>query len=79
VFTLATGGLLVAVVIKYADNILRQFSTALSIVITSMFSACILHEFEPDALFVVGAVMAIVATFMYNLGLPKWLYGRRDA
>merc|ERR1712157_12024 len=54
-FTLATGGLLVAVVIKYADNILRQFSTALSILITSLFSATVLHEFEPDLLFVVGA------------------------
>lgn len=71
--TLATGGLLVAVVIKFADNILRQFSTALSIVITSSFSAFFLREFEPDMMFVLGAVIAIAATFLYNLGPPKWL------
>merc|ERR1719203_2071877 len=73
VFTLATGGLLVATVIKYADNILRQFSTAMSIMITSACSAFILKEFEPDALFVLGALTAIAATFMYSLGLPRWL------
>merc|ERR1719210_3159766 len=67
VFTLATGGLLVATVIKYADNILRQFSTAMSIIITSAFSACILKEYEPDLLFVLGTLIAISATFMYSL------------
>lgn len=73
VFTLATGGLLVATVIKYADNILRQFSTAMSIIITSAYSAFILQEYEPDLLFVLGALIAISATFMYSLGLPRWL------
>merc|ERR1719203_60962 len=73
VFTLATGGLLVATVIKYADNILRQFSTAMSIIITSTLSAFILNEYEPDLLFVLGTLIAISATFMYSLGLPQWL------
>lgn len=73
VFTLATGGLLVALVIKHADNILRQFSTALSILLTSLCSAVVLQDFVPDTLFFFGAVVAIAATFMYNLGLPRWL------
>lgn len=73
VFTLATGGLLVATVIKYADNILRQFSTAMSIIITSAYSAFILQEYEPDLLFVLGALIAISAGFLYSLGLPRWL------
>jgi len=76
VFTLATGGLLVATVIKYADNILRQFSTAMSIILTSTFSALVLKEYEPDALFLLGALIAIGATFMYSLGLPRWLTGK---
>mmetsp|Transcript_65125 Transcript_65125/g.167998 ORF Transcript_65125/g.167998 Transcript_65125/m.167998 type:complete len:364 (+) Transcript_65125:109-1200(+) len=75
IFTLATGGLLVAVVIKYADNILRQFSTALSIIITSIFSAVVLEDLVPDSLFVVGAFIAISSTFLYNLGLPRWVTG----
>lgn len=71
IFALATGGLLVAVVIKYADNLLRQFSTALSIILTSLVSALVLQEFTPDAVFAVGASSAIAATFMYNFDLPS--------
>merc|ERR1711971_442426 len=71
VFALATGGLLVAIVIKHADNLLRQFSTALSIILTSLVSALVLQEFTPDALFALGAFLAIVATFMYNFGIPR--------
>lgn len=70
VFTHASGGLLVAVVLKFADNILRQFSTAISIVITSAGSALVLRDFSPDLKFVTGAFFTVLATFMYNLGIP---------
>lgn len=76
IFTLATGGLLVAVVIKYADNILRQFSTALSISLTSIVSAVVLQEFTPDKFFFLGASMTIASTFLYNTGLPQFLKER---
>lgn len=65
----ALGGLLCAAVLKYADNILRCFSTALSIILTSVLSAVVLHDMEPDAFFIIGAILAIFATFVYNVGL----------
>lgn len=68
---LGFGGLLCAVVLKYADNILRQFSTALSIILTTLISWICLGEYEPDALFVLGTSLVIFATFCYNLGLPE--------
>ena len=34
----ATGGLLVAVVVKYADNILKGFACSLAIIISSIIS-----------------------------------------
>lgn len=43
----AVGGLLVAVVIKYAGNILKGFGAAISIVISSTVSFFFLH-FEPS-------------------------------
>merc|ERR1712037_978780 len=36
----ATGGLLVAVVIKYADNILKGFACSLAIIIIVLFRCC---------------------------------------
>lgn len=79
IFTVATGGLLCAAVLKYADNILRQFATALSIILTSLVSWTILQDFQPDALFVIGTALAILATFLYNIGLPSWLLSAQSS
>mmetsp|Transcript_151156 Transcript_151156/g.485584 ORF Transcript_151156/g.485584 Transcript_151156/m.485584 type:complete len:450 (-) Transcript_151156:116-1465(-) len=69
----ALGGLLCAAVLRYADNILRCFSTALSIILTCVLSAGVLQDYVPDLRFVVGAFLAIFATFLYSLGLPQFL------
>merc|ERR1712061_783910 len=69
ILTNALGGLLCAAVLKYADNILRCFSTALSIILTSVLSAAVLRDMEPDVFFIIGAILAIFATFVYNVGL----------
>merc|ERR1712217_424178 len=71
IFALATGGLLVAVVLKYADNLSRQFCTAISIIITSVYSAVFFQDVEMNTQFVLGAFITIVATFLYSLGLPQ--------
>merc|ERR1719330_205865 len=72
----AVGGLVVAAVLKYADNILKCFGNALSIVISCLLSGALLQEFEPDKLFVVGTLLVMLATALYSLGLPsawvKW-------
>merc|ERR1719502_840754 len=69
----ALGGLLCAAVLKYADNILRCFSTALSIILTSLLSWLALREFVPDLPFLLGTSLAIFATFLYSLGFPDSL------
>lgn len=71
ILTNALGGLLCAAVLKFADNILRCFSTALSIVLTCVLSATVLNEYTPDVQFALGACLAIGATFLYSLGAPK--------
>mmetsp|Transcript_51723 Transcript_51723/g.150193 ORF Transcript_51723/g.150193 Transcript_51723/m.150193 type:complete len:356 (-) Transcript_51723:69-1136(-) len=67
----ALGGLLVAAVMKYADNILKCFGCAVAIVLTCTFSAVELHEIRPDSHFAAGVLLVLVATCLYNLGLPK--------
>jgi len=79
----AFGGLLCAAVLKYADNLLRCFSTALSIILTCFLSYAVLEEFVPDELFAAGTLLAICATFLYSLGLPgsprSWAHGLAKA
>ena len=67
----AFGGLVVALVVKYADNILKTFATAISIVISTLVSAVFLN-FQVRVSFVFGAVCVLVAVFIYTNGLPAW-------
>ncbi|KAI4879636.1 hypothetical protein NFI96_024457, partial [Prochilodus magdalenae] len=62
----ALGGLVVAAVIKYADNILKGFATSISIILSTFISYFWLKDFDPTRLFFVGAVMVIAATFLYG-------------
>merc|ERR1712224_7430 len=72
----AVGGLVVAAVLKYADSILKCFGNALSIILTSTISVVMLHEFTPDAFFMLGTFLVLTATSVYNLGLPSILHDR---
>lgn len=68
IFNQAFGGLLVAVVVKYADNILKGFATSFSIVVSTVASVY-LFGFHVDLMFTVGAGLVIGAVYMYSL--PK--------
>ncbi|GBE82187.1 UDP-galactose transporter [Sparassis crispa] len=59
------GGLLTALVIKYADNILKGFATSLSIVISFLASVA-LFNFQMTITFILGSTVVLVATWMYN-------------
>lgn len=61
----AVGGLIVAVVVKYADNVLKVFATSFSIVISCVLSA-IFFDFHASFAFVVGAAFVVVATGLYS-------------
>ncbi|CAJ0587872.1 unnamed protein product, partial [Mesorhabditis spiculigera] len=62
----AFGGLVVAVVIKFADNILKAFATSFAIVLNCVL-AYWLFNFHPTFLFLLGATMVIAAVFVYSL------------
>lgn len=61
----ALGGLLVAVVVKYSDNILKGFSTSLSIIISSVASVY-LFDFQLTGQFILGAALVIGSIFLYG-------------
>eukprot|EP00434_Breviolum_minutum_P037457 symbB.v1.2.033215.t1/scaffold4097.1/size44767/4 len=74
----AFGGLLCAVMLKYAGATHGCFSTALSIILTCVMSAILLQDFVPDLLFIVGTSISVCASFLFALGLPSRCTGGND-
>ena len=65
----ALGGLLVAVVVKYADNILKGVACSLAIIITCVASIFI-FDFTLSLQFSVGAFLVIGSIFLYGYQPP---------
>mmetsp|Transcript_1332 Transcript_1332/g.3523 ORF Transcript_1332/g.3523 Transcript_1332/m.3523 type:complete len:414 (+) Transcript_1332:73-1314(+) len=65
----AGGGIIVAVVIKYADSVAKNFATALSLLATTAMS-WLFWDFEVSVTFVVGAALTLMATHVYQSGAP---------
>ncbi|KIV95517.1 hypothetical protein PV10_03161 [Exophiala mesophila] len=65
----AAGGLIVAMVIKYADNILKGFATSLSIILSTVASI-FLFNFEPTIYFLFGSILVFTATYLYSMPDP---------
>ncbi|KAM0753551.1 nucleotide-sugar transporter [Meredithblackwellia eburnea MCA 4105] len=59
------GGLVTALVIKYADNLLKGFATSLSIVL-SFLSGVVLFNFQVTWMFVLGTSFVVYATVLYS-------------
>ncbi|CAD5121467.1 DgyrCDS9972 [Dimorphilus gyrociliatus] len=66
----AMGGLMVAVVVKYADNILKGFATSASIIISSI-AAIFLFNFQLSVQFIFGAGLVISSVYMYSVFVYK--------
>ncbi|KAJ2962386.1 hypothetical protein NQZ79_g2573 [Umbelopsis isabellina] len=62
----AIGGLIVALVVKYADNILKGFATSISIILSMLISVW-LFNFIISGPFVLGAALVIFATRLYGM------------
>ncbi len=63
------GGLLVAAVVKYADNVLKTFATSVSIVLSALVSV-LFFQFALTPGFAVGTLLVTVAVAMYSV--PEW-------
>uniref|UniRef100_A0A7E4VP82 UDP-galactose translocator n=1 Tax=Panagrellus redivivus TaxID=6233 RepID=A0A7E4VP82_PANRE len=65
VFWYGVGGLSVAVCIKYADNIAKNFATSLAIILATMGSVYV-FGFVPNMAFTFGAALVIFSIFLYS-------------
>ncbi len=65
IFLNAFGGLMVAVVVKYADNILKGFATSAAIVVSSIASVYF-FDFQISVQFLIGTLLVIISVYMYS-------------
>jgi len=63
----ALGGMAVALVAKYSDNIAKGFATAISIILTCLLSL-VLFDSVPNAMFMLGTLMVLASLFCYTRG-----------
>lgn len=64
------GGLIVGMVVKYADNILKNFANALSVIFTVLGAMPLFGQY-PSAWFIVGVVLVSLSVFMYGKSAPQ--------
>ncbi|XP_052780403.1 UDP-galactose translocator-like [Mya arenaria] len=63
------GGLIVAVVVKYADNILKGFATSSAIILSCVGSIFLFHT-SLSKEFCAGATLVILSTYLYSKFVP---------
>ena len=63
----AVGGLLVALVMKYADNIVKGFAVAVSVTMTAGLGVVFFHTTITTD-FAAGVVLVTLSIFNYNTG-----------
>jgi UDP-sugar transporter A1/2/3 len=56
----------VAIVVKYADNILKGFATSLSIVLSSIVSFFYFHDISVNVSYVIGSLVVLVSVYLYG-------------
>uniref|UniRef100_A0A7S1RBL0 UDP-galactose transporter n=1 Tax=Alexandrium catenella TaxID=2925 RepID=A0A7S1RBL0_ALECA len=72
----AASGILVALVIKLADNIIKSFSAAMSLLISTLVSIPV-FGFQPNRYFAAGACLVLLSAHLYSGGsLPCLGEGR---
>lgn len=72
----AGGGLLVAAVIKYADNVLKGLATGVSVVAATSFSM-MLFGTQPSGQFSVGAGVILASVYFFSNDLPTFMTNQR--
>jgi len=65
IFLQSFGGLNVAFILRYADNILKGFASAFSTVASCLLEVAF-FGFQPSGTFLAGAVLINVAAYTYN-------------
>ena len=64
------GGIMVAVVVKYADNIMKGFATSAAIIISCIVSVY-LFDVVLSVQFIIGTVLVMLSIYLYARFAPQ--------
>ena len=67
----ALGGLVVAVVVKFADNVLKGFAASASIVLSCVISSMVFHDSQMTLSFMIGASIVCGSAYAYSYSPPQ--------
>ncbi|CAL1535569.1 unnamed protein product [Lymnaea stagnalis] len=67
VFQQAVLGLVISLVMKYADNILKGFASSIAILFTTVISALVLQDLQLTCSFLLGAVVVTSSALLYSV------------
>jgi len=59
------GGLVTGMVVKYCDNVIKNFAIAMSVILTVLVAIPLFGQF-PSIFFLVGVAMVLLSVFMYG-------------
>jgi len=62
------GGLVTGVVVKYCDNIMKNFSLATSVILTVLLAIPLFGQW-PSPFFLLGVALVVLSVFMYGCGV----------
>lgn len=69
----ASGGLLGALVMQYADNIAKCFATSMSVVISFVVSVYLL-DYQVTQMVLVGSALVLGSTWIYTAAPSRWRF-----
>jgi UDP-sugar transporter A1/2/3 len=65
IFNNSTSGIAVSAIMKYANNIVKLFTFAVSLILTTVLSM-IFFQFHPTLQFFLGATIVFISTYLYS-------------
>lgn len=59
-----------ALVVKYADNVMKGFATSISILISCVVSYSLFHDVSINLAFILGGVVVLASVFAFGYTPP---------
>ncbi|XP_012935517.1 UDP-N-acetylglucosamine transporter [Aplysia californica] len=67
VLQLAALGLLISLVMKHADNLIKGFASSIAIIVTTVISGLVLEDLQVSCSFLLGTVVVLASVLLYNV------------